>query len=55
MQHKKKIIAIIAFLIVFSFLGLPIPDWLSGFVNALAGIITGFSKLIAFVQFFVHF
>ena len=59
MKNSEKIIAAVALLIMFSFLGIPVPDWLSGFVSSLAGtiivIITGFSNLIAFVQFFVHF
>ncbi len=58
MQHKK-LIAAAALLVVFSFLGLPVPDWLSGFVSSLAGtitaIITGFSNMIAFAQLFVGF
>jgi len=59
MQHSKKIFAAAALLLAFSFLGIPIPDWLASFVSSIAGIITaiimGFSNLMAFVQFFVHF
>lgn len=58
MQHKK-IFAAVAIVLIFSFLGIPIPEWLSAAVNSFAGIISaiiaGFSKIIAFVQLFVHF
>lgn len=59
MKNSEKITATVALFLAFSFLGIPVPDWLSGFVSSLAGTITaiaaGFSNLIAFVQFFVHF
>ncbi len=59
MKNNEKIIAAIALFFIFSFFGLPIPDWLASFVSSIAGIITaiitGFSKLISFVQIFVHF
>jgi|GEM_PF-4782278 len=59
MKNCEKTNAAVALFLAFSFLGIPVPDWLSGFVSVLAGIIaaiiTGFSNLIAFVQFFVHF
>lgn len=60
MKTNGRIIASVLVIAVFlSFLGIPVPDWLSGFVSSLAGTIAaiaaGFSNLIAFVQFFVHF
>ncbi len=57
-QHKK-LIAALALLLAFSFLGIPVPDWLSAAVNSLSGIImavvAGLSKLAAFIQLFVRF
>lgn len=55
MKTNGKIVVSILVIVVFlSFLGIPVPDWLSGFVSSLAGtinaIIAGFSKLIGFVQ-----
>lgn len=60
MKTNGKIIASALIVsVLLSFLGIPVPDWLSGFVSSLAGaitaIITGFSNMIAFVQFFIHF
>ncbi|MFZ3077687.1 MAG: hypothetical protein WA139_04485 [Candidatus Aenigmatarchaeota archaeon] len=59
MKSSEKIIVAVALLLVFSFLGIPVPDWFSSFVSSLAGtiaaIITGFSNLMAFLQFFVRF
>ncbi len=59
MQRKKLIVAIFALFLAFSFLGLPVPEWLASAVNSLTGTITaivaGFSNLIAFVQFFARF
>ncbi len=59
MQNKKGLIAIFVLLLAFGFFGLPVPDWLAAAVNSVAGtivaIVAGFSKLIAFIQIFVHF
>ncbi|MBU3957980.1 MAG: hypothetical protein KKB25_02810 [Nanoarchaeota archaeon] len=58
MRHKK-LFALFALFLIFGFLGLPIPEWLSGFVSSLAGAIAaavaGFSKLVGFAQLFVRF
>lgn len=60
MSNKTEmVLALILTIAIFSFLGIPVPDWLSAAVNSLAGIINaiiaGLSKLIAFIQIFVHF
>lgn len=60
MKTNGKVIATVLVIAVFlGFLGIPVPDWLSTAVNSLAetinAIITGFSKLIAFIQIFVRF
>jgi hypothetical protein len=57
--NGRIIISTLVIVAFFSFLGIPVPDWLSGFVSSLAGfiaaIVAGFSNLMAFVQLFVHF
>lgn len=59
MKNSEKIIVVIALILIFGFLGLPIPDWLAAAVSSLAGtitaLITGFSNLMAFAQLFVNF
>ncbi len=58
-MKPDKIIFAVSLILLIAFLGIPVPDWLSNFVSSLAGIInliiTGFSKLISFIQLFVRF
>lgn len=53
------IVSVLVIAVFLSFLGIPVPEWLSGFVNSLAGTITaivaGFSGLISFILIFIHF